>query len=163
MSPSPATFTVLHTLGHTEDSIALVFPSEQALYSADTILGQGTTVFEDLGTYLSSLRSLLLHTDPSTALYPGHGPVVHNAQQVIKTYIEHRMEREGQIIRVLQNGGTLSTWDIVAKIYAAYPHELWEAAARTVDQHLEKLLTEGKAEKLSGEGKDTQWRLETVS
>lgn len=166
LSISDATFQVIHAPGHTEDSIALLIPSEQALYTADTVLGQGTAVFEDLGTYLSTLRSLLSYLDKATVLYPGHGPVVHDGKRVIKAYIEHRMEREAQIIQVLQQtpeniGGTWSTWEIVSKIYAAYPRDLWEPATWNVNQHLYKLLTEGKVERLGGEGKDTQWRLQT--
>ena len=159
-SDSDASFQVIHSPGHTADSIALLFPSERVLYTADSVLGQGTTVFEDLGTYLSTLRSLLSYLDKDTVLYPGHGPVVHNGEQLIKTYIEHRMEREGQIIQVLQQGGTWSTWEIVSKIYAAYPRDLWEPAARSVNQHLYKLETEAKAERLGGEGKDTKWKLQ---
>lgn len=163
-SNSNATFQVIHSPGHTQDSICLLFPSEQALYTADTVLGQGTAVFEDLGTYLSTLRSLLSYLDGSTVLYPGHGPVVHDGERVIRTYIEHRIEREAQILQVLQQipediGGTRSTWEIVSKIYAAYPHDLWEPASKTVNQHLHKLLTEGKVERLGGEGKYTNWRL----
>ena len=161
-----ASFKVIHSPGHTEDSIALFFPSEQVLYTADSVLGQGTAVFEDLGAYLSTLRSFSSYLDKDTLLYPAHGPVVHNGQQVIKTYIEHRMEREGQIVRVLQQvpedtAGTWSTWEIVSKIYAAYPRDLWEPAAKSVNQHLYKLVAEGKVEKLGGEGKDTKWKLQT--
>ena len=160
-SDSDASFQVIHSPGHTADSITLLFPSERVLYTADSVLGQGTTVFEDLGTYLSTLRSLLSYLDKDTVLYPGHGPVVHNGEQLIKTYIEHRMERESQIIQVLQQGGTWSTSEIVSKIYAAYPRDLWEPAARSVNQHLYKLETEAKVERLGGEGKDTKWKLQS--
>ena len=165
-SGSDASFRVIHSPGHTEDSIALLFPSEHVLYTADSVLGQGTAVFEDLGTYLSTLRSLLSYIDKDTVLYPAHGPVVHNGEQLIKTYIEHRMEREAQIVQVLQQapeviGGTWSTWEIVSKIYAAYPRDLWEPAARNVNQHLYKLEAEAKVERLGGEGKDTKWKLQS--
>ncbi|KAI9569034.1 beta-lactamase-like protein [Boletus coccyginus] len=161
-----ASFQVIFSPGHTEDSIALFFPSEHVLYTADSVLGQGTAVFEDLGTYLSTLRSLLSFLDKDTAIYPAHGPVVPNGEQVVKTYIEHRMEREGQIMQVLQPapddlGGAWSTWEIVSNIYAAYPRDLWEPAARSVNQHLCKLVAEGKVERLGGEGKDTKWKLQT--
>lgn len=157
---------MIHSPGHTEDSIALAFPSERVLYTADSVLGQGTAVFEDLGTYLSSLRTLLSYTDKDTFLYPAHGPVVLNGERVIRSYIDHRMEREGQILQVLQRTsedtqGTWSTWEIVSKIYAAYPPDLWEPASRSVNQHLVKLVAEGRVEKLDGEGTDTKWKLQT--
>lgn len=166
LSNPDACFQVIHCPGHTDDSIALLFQSEQVLYTADTVLGQGTAIFEDLGTYLSSLCSLLSYIDKHTVLYPAHGPVVRNGEQLIKTYIEHRMEREAQIVQVLQQaqkdiGGAWTTWEIVSKIYAAYPHDLWEPAAGSVNQHLHKLVTEGKVKRLGGEGKDTKWKLQT--
>ena len=165
-SDPDASFQVIYSPGHTEDSIALFFPSEHVLYTADSVLGQGTAVFEDLGMYLSTLRSLLSFLDKDTVLYPAHGPVVPNGEQVVKMYIEHRMEREGQIMQVLQQapedlGGAWSTWEIVSKIYAAYPRDLWEPAAQSANQHLYKLVAEGKVEKLGGEGKDTKWKLQT--
>ncbi|KIJ63278.1 hypothetical protein HYDPIDRAFT_92407 [Hydnomerulius pinastri MD-312] len=156
---------VIHSPGHTEDSISLLLPSDNALYTADTILGQGTAIFEDLATYISTLRTLLSLRDKYTVLYPGHGPVVQNGAQLISTYIEHRMEREGQIVQVMQQpspegaGGAWSTWGIVSKIYAAYPENLWEPAARSVDQHLKKLEIDGRVRRLGGEGKDVQWEL----
>ncbi|KAF9228685.1 Metallo-hydrolase/oxidoreductase [Gyrodon lividus] len=166
-SPDPgASLQVIHSPGHTEDSISLLFPSDNALYTADTVLGQGTAIFEDLAMYMSTLRLLLSHRDKYTALYPGHGPVVQNGAQLINTYIEHRMEREGQILQVMRQtpegaGGSWSTWRIVSKIYANYPQTLWEPAARSVDQHLKKLEIDGRVNRLGGEGKDVRWELLT--
>ncbi|KAF8842548.1 Metallo-hydrolase/oxidoreductase [Paxillus ammoniavirescens] len=163
-SDPEASLQVIHSPGHTEDSICLLFPSDNALYTADTVLGQGTAVFEDLATYISTLRSLLSHRDKYSILYPGHGPVVQNGTQLINTYIEHRMEREGQILQVMQQvpeaaEGSWSTWGIVSKVYANYPQNLWEPAARSVDQHLKKLEIDGRVKRLGGEGKDVRWQL----
>ncbi|KAF8162803.1 beta-lactamase-like protein [Crassisporium funariophilum] len=106
---------VLHTPGHTIDSIALHIPKDNALYTADTVLGHGTAVFEDLATYLGSLNRMLHLGSALTAenaevslqdgyevLYPGHGAVVTNGKETIATYIKHRLSREAQIIQVLQ-------------------------------------------------------------
>lgn len=158
------TLRVIHSPGHTEDSICLLSSADKILYTADTVLGQGTAVFENLGTYISTLRSLLSLRDEYVTLYPGHGPVVPDGAQSIEGYINHRMEREEQILRVLEQpppeGKSFwSTWDIVSTIYAAYPRNLWEPAARSVNQHLEKLASDGKVRKLGGEGKESQWEL----
>jgi hypothetical protein len=83
--------------------------------------------------------------------------------KLIGTYIAHRLEREAQIVSVIErpgpDGQPWSTWGIVSTIYAAYPQNLWEPAARSVDQHLEKLQAEGKVKRLGGEGKDVKWEL----
>ena len=163
----PAELVVVHTPGHTPDSLCLYFKPDQALFTADTILGQGTAVFEDLGTYMSSLRKLLdLNREhPYTILYPGHGPEVTEGSGRIATYLQHRVDRENQVIQVLtskvaaqgQGSVTWTTWDIVGVIYKNYPQNLWEPAAHGVNLHLLKLESEGKVKSLGGEGKDKQW------
>lgn len=159
-----AKLRVVHSPGHTEDSICMVSSVDKVLYTADTVLGQGSTVFENLGTYMSTLRSLLSLREEYVTLYPGHGPVVQDGAQSIETYINHRTEREEQILRVLERPppegkDSWSTWDIVSTIYAAYPRNLWESAARGIYQHQEKLTSDGKVRKLGGEGKEARWEL----
>ena len=160
----PIELRIIHSPGHTKDSICIHFPSDKVLYTADTILGQGSAVFEDLGTYISTLRALLWLRDQYTVLYPGHGPVVKDGPWLIREYIAHRMERDNQILTVMQQPHpegqeVWSTWDIVSEIYAAYPKDMWAAAARGISQHLDKLTSEGKVRRFGGEGKDTQWGL----
>ncbi|KAJ7144768.1 beta-lactamase-like protein [Mycena crocata] len=162
---------VLHTPGHTVDSICLHVPQDNALYTADTVLGQGTAVFEDLATYIASLRKMLdfRREHGYAILYPGHGPVVSDGEQAITTYIKHRLEREAQIMTILKSpppvasvaGGAdrapWTTWTVVTNIYAGYPESLWLPAAHGVNLHLRKLEGEGTVKRVGGEGKDTQW------
>ncbi|KAI0668436.1 beta-lactamase-like protein [Trametes maxima] len=149
---------VLHTPGHTPDSLCLYHPEDRALFTADTVLGQGTAVFEDLGTYMASLRTMIdFATSAQTynTVYPGHGPVVPEGLARVATYLHHREEREAQIVNVLrqprasdvEGGDGWTTEVIVATIYAKYPRELWGPAAHGVELHLKKLVGEGRAEK----------------
>ncbi|KAF8910347.1 lactamase [Mucidula mucida] len=162
---------ILHTPGHTVDSVCLYLPFDRALYTADTVLGQGTAVFEDLSTYISSLRKMLDFGAGNgmsyDVLYPGHGPVVQSGKDTISTYIQHRLERETQILEVLRSSpsemessasdSNWTTWTLVARIYAAYPENLWLPAAHGVNLHLRKLEQDGVVTKLGGDGVHTSW------
>lgn len=167
-SSPTSTVRVLHTPGHTTDSICLHIPQDRALYTADTVLGQGTTVFEDLSTYLTSLNKMLQFDSdselPYVSLYPGHGPVVTNGRELIATYIKHRLDREAQVVQVLQSpvpsGQTdWTTWLIVKTLYSAYPESLWLPAAHGINLHLKKLEGDGVVRRLGGEGTEISWKL----
>jgi ribonuclease/clavin/mitogillin len=160
--PYDWTLQVLHCPGHTTDSVSLLFPAERALFTGDTVLGQGTAVFEDLHDYIQSLQKMLDARDKYDTLYPGHGPVVRDGPQTIRMYIDHRLEREAQILAVLgtsAHNGAWTTWTIVGKVYEGYPDSLLDAAAIGVQLHMKKLDKEGKVRSLGGESKDEQWEL----
>jgi endoribonuclease LACTB2 len=177
---------VLHTPGHSVDSICLYLPVDRALYTADTVLGHGTAVFEDLAVYMTSLDKMLRYNEnrdeaemPNSrydTLYPGHGDILTNGPETIATYIKHRLERETQIIEVLRlpvpvellqseaedRDGRLerwTIWNLVRFIYKSYPENLWLPATRSVHLHLKKLEGEGFVRCVGGEGKDTMWEL----
>lgn len=148
-----AKLTIIHTPGHTTDSIALLLEDEDdrlALFTADSVLGQGTAVFEDLTTYMQSLEAMKAALGGKTGrLYPGHGPVIEDGLAVITEYIAHRKLREDEIVEVLKtaapDGSTGWTIErLVQKIYAAYPQSLWPAAGFGIALHLLKLQGEGR-------------------
>ncbi|KAH9857565.1 Metallo-hydrolase/oxidoreductase [Lenzites betulinus] len=163
--PDPAlSLSILHTPGHTPDSLCIYHPSDRALFTADTVLGQGTAVFEDLGTYMAALRKMIAFAQDGTGapryntVYPGHGPVVAEGLEKVSTYLHHREQREAQIVDVLRlphvaQEGEASGWStqaIVANIYADYPRELWLPAAHSVELHLKKLEADGAVKNVDG-------------
>lgn len=144
---------VVHSSGHTQDHICLFFPQERALLTGDHVLGQGTSVFEDLGAYLKSLKKcldILQHDSPDEErkLYPAHGPIIEKGKKALQEYLSHRLERENQILELLTCppsdgiGGAGDSWtikSIVSKLYSDYPEHLYPAAARGIFLHLRKL------------------------
>jgi len=148
-----AGLTVIATPGHTPDHVAFFSSGSGALFTGDAVLGRGTSVVDppegDLLAYLQSLRRMR-ELAPRT-IYPGHGPVVLQAIAKLDEYLEHRAMREQQVLDALAEGAR-SPEELVAEIYADYPPEVHELAARSVLAHLLKLGVEGRAEKRSKGG-----------
>ncbi|KAL8292892.1 hypothetical protein RQP46_000586 [Phenoliferia psychrophenolica] len=148
----PATsLEVLHTPGHTTDSVSLFISSEQILFTADTVLGHGTAVFEDLGAYMSSLAACerRIEGEGTVQLYPGHGEVVQDGPAKIREYRAHRQQREDQVLLGLrEHAGSVDGVTALTLTEGIYkdtiPTSLMPAATRGVILHLEKLLSENK-------------------
>lgn len=138
-----ASVKVIHTPGHTTDHVVLMMEEEGILFSGDCILGEGTAVFEDLYDYMKSLR-LILDIKPCT-IYPGHGNIINDPIPKIEYYINHRNQREQQILNVLEynRDKQLTEMDLVREIYKDIPENLHKAAAINVNLHLKKLTKEG--------------------
>lgn len=153
------TLTAVHTPGHTSDHIAFHVAARGALFTGDAVLGRGTSFIDppdgDLAQYLRSLARMQ-ELEPRT-IYPGHGPVVLKAGAKLQEYVDHRAGREQQIVDAIAHGSRTIA-DIVAEIYAAYPAEVHELAARSVLAHLLKLSAEGRAAH-EGHGDDARWQV----
>jgi glyoxylase-like metal-dependent hydrolase (beta-lactamase superfamily II) len=131
---------VVHTPGHTEDSVCL--RAGDHVLTGDTILGHGTTVLGDLGAYLRSLRRLLEMPAGLSGL-PGHGPELAQLKATVQEYIDHREQRLDQIRAALAVLGEKATArEIVEHVYADVDRRLWGPAEHSVRAQLEYLRTE---------------------
>lgn len=113
-----AKLSVEYTPGHATDHAAFMMEDGKILFSGDCILGEGTAVFEDLNNYIASLKKML--TMKPKIIYPGHGPIIENPENIINFYIENRLKRENDILNILEKNSknnTLSELDIVNHLY----------------------------------------------
>ncbi|MBV8067206.1 MAG: MBL fold metallo-hydrolase [Candidatus Eremiobacteraeota bacterium] len=139
--------SVIDSPGHTFDHVVFYLSRERALFTGDTILGEGTTVIAPPGgamrPYQHTLQRLADEFPDARVIYGGHGPVVTDAQAKIAEYIEHRRMREGQILEALHHG-PMTIPDLVKRIYSAQRQVLWPAMARQILAHLIALEGEGR-------------------
>ncbi len=151
------TLTAIHAPGHTRDHVVFHVPAASAMFTGDVVLGRGTSFIDppdgDLTTYLRSLAHL--QELRPRVLYPGHGPVVLKAEAKLTEYIEHRVEREGQIVTALAHEPRTIA-EIVDEVYIGYPLEVHLLAARSVLAHLIKLENEGRVTR-DGKGDGARW------
>jgi glyoxylase-like metal-dependent hydrolase (beta-lactamase superfamily II) len=139
------TFECVYTPGHTSNHMCFGLTQEKALFTGDHVMGWSTTVVTppdgDMAAYMASLTKLLARDDE--VLYPTHGGPVRDPKPFIQAYIDHRLEREAQIVACLRDG--ISTIPgMVARMYADVDKRLHPAASRSVLAHLIQLEQEGR-------------------
>jgi glyoxylase-like metal-dependent hydrolase (beta-lactamase superfamily II) len=134
----PVKLVVMATPGHNDDSTS--FRLGDALFTGDHIMGGSTVVVEDMSAYLASLERL--EGIGLDRLYPGHGPVLDSPDETIRSYLDHRREREAMILEAVRRGAT-TVEAVVEGVYADVDDRLHPVAAVSVTAHLRKLAGEG--------------------
>jgi glyoxylase-like metal-dependent hydrolase (beta-lactamase superfamily II) len=135
---------VLATPGHSADSLSFVLPETRALLTGDTVLGRGTTVVAHpdgrLADYLDSLARLeeLVASRGLADLLPGHGPALPRPLDVVRFYRRHRAERLEQV-RAAVAAGARTPREVVERVYADVPSDVWPAAELSVRAQLDYL------------------------
>jgi len=132
--------TVMATPGHTADSLSFVL--DDAVVTADTVLGRGTTVIDSsdgsLGDYLESLKRL--RGLGSRVVLPGHGPELADLAAVADVYLAHRVERLNQVRDALEVlGDDATVRQIVEHVYTDVDEALWDPAESSVQAQLDYL------------------------
>jgi len=137
------------TPGHTSNHLCFAFGD--ALFTGDHVMGWSTTVVVppdgDMAAYMQSLDKLRQRED--RIYYPAHGPAVTRPNQLVRGMIGHRMQRERQILKLL-DAGPRDIPDIVANAYPGLDQRLVPAAGGSVLAHLVDLERRGLVE--AGEG-----------
>jgi glyoxylase-like metal-dependent hydrolase (beta-lactamase superfamily II) len=152
----------VHTPGHAPDHLCFWHPHSRTMFCGD-LATKGTTVYippnlqGDLIAYLASLERVLA-LQPAR-LMPAHGPVMDDPESVLRGYIEHRREREQQIVDLLREGAS-DPDAIVARLYRGLKDTLVPMARESVLAHLLKLEREGHASRTRGAGRaEDAWHI----
>jgi glyoxylase-like metal-dependent hydrolase (beta-lactamase superfamily II) len=146
------TLEAIATPGHTSNHLCFALIESGALFTGDHIMGWSTSVVAppdgDMGAYMASLDKLLARDD--RIYYPAHGPEVTTPQRLARGMMGHRKQREGQILRLLdQRVGGIP--DMVSRMYVGLDPRLTGAAGRSVLAHLIDLRNRGLATEENGQ------------
>jgi glyoxylase-like metal-dependent hydrolase (beta-lactamase superfamily II) len=153
------TLEAVSTPGHTSNHLCFSLLESGALFTGDHVMGWSTTVVSppdgEMKAYMQSLQKLQIREDQ--VYYPAHGPAVTKPQQLVRSMIGHRRQREAQILRLL--GEAPSTIpEMVAQMYKGLDPRLTGAAGRSVLAHLIDLETQGRIA-CDQAGAERQWTL----
>lgn len=137
------TLEVLPTPGHTAEHVCFL-SAEGDLFTGDTVLGSGSTVIlppdGHMGDYIRSLK--LLRSRNPLRIHPAHGPTREDAVALLDRYLQHRLERECQVLAAVRAGArTISAMREV--VYPLLDPALREAAEAQLLAHVIKLQEEG--------------------
>ena len=149
---------VVHTPGHNPGHICLYIRQAKIMFTGDHVLSSTTALqppWGDMAQYIDSLRKLLDYD--IDLMLPSHGPPITEPHQRVEYLIQHRLEREEQIITLLKQGkGTVKK--LVVEIYPELTGFLHAVAKGQISAHLVKLEQEGKVS-VRGNGNDTRYIL----
>jgi glyoxylase-like metal-dependent hydrolase (beta-lactamase superfamily II) len=147
----------VYTPGHTSNHMCYALDEEQALFTGDHVMGWSTTVVSppdgDMRSYIDSLRKVMERNDAS--LWPTHGAPVTSPQPFLQAFLDHRLEREAQVLAAVRSGHS-DIEEMVKQMYADVRVELHKAAARSVLSHLIKLMDDGLVS-VEGTGKSARY------
>jgi len=146
------TLTAIHTPGHCANHVCYYLAEEKALFSGDHVMGWATSVVGppdgSMKDYLASLRKLLPYD--AERYWPTHGPAITEPNRYVQSFIEHREDREVQILFYLQ-GGAKQIADFVPEMYAGYDKRLWYPAANSVLAHMLHLVETNRVRVADGD------------
>jgi glyoxylase-like metal-dependent hydrolase (beta-lactamase superfamily II) len=132
--------------GHSAGHMCFYLEDGKVLFSGDNVLGIGTTAiapppYGDMLQYLDSLRRM--QSLDATIICPGHGPIVHQPRRKIQELIDHRRERDEQVLLLISQGKDRLS-QIVWGIYPELDPRLERMANGQILSHLYKLQAEGR-------------------
>ncbi|MDO4854642.1 MAG: MBL fold metallo-hydrolase [Coriobacteriia bacterium] len=139
------TIEVLHTPGHSPDSVSFVVEGTMHAITGDLLFSQGPTVLKkpdgNLADYLESLDKVqhLVRDAKAKVLLPAHGVPVRQCHRIINATRDHRLSRLAQIKAALEEGVSPTPEAIVDHVYKGLDEGLRAPALASAAFQLEYL------------------------
>ncbi|WP_171121565.1 MULTISPECIES: MBL fold metallo-hydrolase [unclassified Ruegeria] len=135
---------IIHTPGHLGNHIALGW--SDVCFTADHVMGWASSLVSppdgDLTDFMNACYRL--RERDWSSFHAGHGAPIQNPAERLDWLINHRLEREAQILTALEEKpGTAR--NLAERIYTETPAALLPAAERNVFAHLVDLCGKSKA------------------
>jgi glyoxylase-like metal-dependent hydrolase (beta-lactamase superfamily II) len=134
----------VYTPGHTSNHMCYQLREQRALFTGDHVMGWSTSIISppdgDMLAYMNSLDVLLGRDDD--VYWPTHGPCIEETKTHVRAFIEHRQERERQILTCVKDGVRLIK-EMVPLMYVGTPEFMYPAAARSVLAAVQCMIARG--------------------
>jgi glyoxylase-like metal-dependent hydrolase (beta-lactamase superfamily II) len=120
----------------------------------DMVASVGTILIEpgdgDMRIYLEQLRRL--EALSAERALPAHGDPILEPSKLFSHYVSHRLMREEKVFSALAAAGEAGAeaGELVPVAYADTPRALWPIARLSLEAHLVKLVSEGRARRDGG-------------
>ena len=132
----------------------------KTLFCGDLVMGWASSLVSppdcDLSDFMASCRMLL--TRDWEVFHAGHGLPIEKPDDRVRWLVEHRLQREEQIIDAL-TAGSATAAELAARIYTDTPESLLPAATRNVFAHLIDLHGRSRVEVAPHLSPDASFRL----
>ena len=157
------TLRAIHTPGHASDHLCYLVEEEGTLLAGDHVMGGSTVVIVppdgDMGDYVAAVERLRRWDPALTAIAPAHGHLIEDPAACLTYYLDHRADRERQVIEALEAFGPegADVTELVKAIYVDVPETLHPVARFSVWAHLRKLAVEGVAVGDDVDDVDARW------
>ncbi len=142
----------VHTPGHAVGHLVFRDSRYGAVLGGDMASTVSTIVIDPpeghLATYLNSLQ--VVHDLGPGCFYPAHGPVARDGQALMRKYLAHRADREGQLVDALGQRPGSKPEQLVPLVYTDVPEQVYPVAAGSLLAGLIKLEEEGRASQGDG-------------
>ena len=145
ISASDWNIECIHTPGHTSNHLCFALLEENSMFTGDHVMGWSTSVIGppdgNMTDYINSLEKLLIRKE--STYWPTHGSSIENVHEFVTAFIDHRLEREEQILTCLKRGVNIIS-DMVPIMYAETDPSLHPAAARSALAAIIRLVETGR-------------------